>query len=84
MVVGYEKEYGTDFFEMQEGAVKEGQNVVIIDDLIATGGSAKAAGDLVAGNGAKTVEYIFFVELCFLDGKKQLDAPVYSIIKDES
>jgi adenine phosphoribosyltransferase len=49
-VVGYEKEYGTDYFEMQEGAVKAGQQVVIIDDLIATGGSAKAAGELVKGS----------------------------------
>ncbi|KAI8812947.1 phosphoribosyltransferase-like protein [Cladochytrium replicatum] len=79
--VSYEKEYGQDFFEMQVGAVKEGQNVIVLDDLIATGGSAKAAGELVAKLGGTVSEYVFFIELTILDGKKNLDAPTYSIIK---
>ncbi|KAI8621566.1 adenine phosphoribosyltransferase [Chytriomyces sp. MP71] len=78
--VGYTKEYGTDYFEMQEGAVKAGQNVIILDDLIATGGSAKAAGELVKKNGGKTVEYIFFIELSFLKGRDVLDAPTYAVM----
>ncbi|KAJ3076495.1 adenine phosphoribosyltransferase [Rhizoclosmatium sp. JEL0117] len=78
--VAYTKEYGTDYFEMQEGAIKKGQNVVILDDLIATGGSAKAAGELVKKNGGKTVEYVFFIELSFLKGRDTLDAPTYAVM----
>ncbi|KAI8918630.1 adenine phosphoribosyltransferase [Powellomyces hirtus] len=79
--VGYEKEYGTDYFEMQAGAVKSGQRVVVLDDLIATGGSAKAAGDLIAQNKGTTVEYIFIVELSALKGSAKLNAPTYSIVQ---
>ncbi|KAI8924476.1 phosphoribosyltransferase-like protein, partial [Entophlyctis helioformis] len=79
--VGYTKEYGTDFFEISQVAVKPGQNVVVFDDLIATGGSAKAAGELVQLCGGKTIEYIFFVELTFLNGKAALDAPTFSLFK---
>ncbi|KAI9205352.1 adenine phosphoribosyltransferase [Polychytrium aggregatum] len=80
IVVGYEKEYGTDYFEMQKGSIQPGQNVVILDDLIATGGSAKAAGELVEKFGAKVAEYVFFIELSFLQGTKALNAPSYSVI----
>ncbi|KAJ3723052.1 phosphoribosyltransferase-like protein [Lentinula raphanica] len=79
----YEKEYGVDSFEMQSDAVKPGQSVIIIDDLIATGGSAKAAGELVAKLGGKTIEYLFIIELMFLKGGSKLDAPVYSIIQSD-
>ncbi|KAL1928382.1 hypothetical protein VTP01DRAFT_2738 [Rhizomucor pusillus] len=77
----YEKEYGQDVFELQKSAVKAGSRVVIVDDLIATGGSAAAAGELVKKCGATTVEYIFVMELSFLNGAKALDAPVYSLIQ---
>ncbi|KAJ3227878.1 adenine phosphoribosyltransferase [Clydaea vesicula] len=80
--VAYQKEYGTDYFEMQDDAISAGQNVIILDDLIATGGSAKAAGDLVGKMGGSVLEYIFFIELTFLNGAKLLNAPVYSLIKD--
>ncbi|EJD53827.1 adenine phosphoribosyltransferase [Auricularia subglabra TFB-10046 SS5] len=79
----YEKEYGEDVFEMQADAVKPGSNVVIIDDLIATGGSAKAAGELVKKQGGQTLEYLFIIGLKFLDGKSKLDAPAYSMIEVE-
>ncbi|KAF9006458.1 phosphoribosyltransferase-like protein [Cyathus striatus] len=79
----YEKEYGIDSFEMQADAIKPGQNVVVIDDLLATGGSAKAAGELVAKQGGKTLEYLFIVELMFLQGASKLDAPVYSIVQSD-
>ncbi|KAL0949742.1 hypothetical protein HGRIS_009782 [Hohenbuehelia grisea] len=79
----YEKEYGTDVFEMQADAIAPGQSVVVIDDLIATGGSAKAAGELIAKQGGKTLEYLFIIELLFLKGAAQLDAPVYSVIQSE-
>jgi len=79
----YEKEYGSDSFEMQADAIQPGQNVVVIDDLIATGGSAKAAGDLVVAQGAKTLEYLFIIGLDFLKGHEKLDAPSYAMIHVE-
>jgi len=81
VAVSYEKEYGTDSFEMQADAIKPGQNVVVIDDLIATGGSAKAAGELVAMQGGKVLEYLFIIEVAFLNARDKLDAPVYSIVQ---
>ncbi|KAG9009908.1 adenine phosphoribosyltransferase [Tulasnella sp. JGI-2019a] len=77
----YQKEYGSDSFDIQADAVIPGDNVVIIDDLIATGGSAKAAGALVKQLGGKVIEYIFVVGLVFLKGHEQLDAPAYSMIE---
>ncbi|KAF8303415.1 adenine phosphoribosyltransferase [Clavulina sp. PMI_390] len=79
----YEKEYGSDSFEIQEGAIEEGDHVIVVDDLIATGGSAKAAGELVAKSGGKTVEYLFVIGLTFLKGWDKLDAPAYSIIESD-
>ncbi|THH17968.1 hypothetical protein EW146_g2939 [Bondarzewia mesenterica] len=79
----YEKEYGMDVFEMQADAIEAGQTVVVVDDLMATGGSAKAAGELVAKLGGKTLEYLFVIELAFLKGRDKLDAPTYSVIKLE-
>jgi len=77
----YEKEYGSDSFEMQADSIQPGQNVIVVDDLIATGGSAKAAGELVAQRGGKILEYLFIIELTFLKGAQQLDSPVYSMVK---
>ncbi|KAF8192513.1 adenine phosphoribosyltransferase [Pholiota molesta] len=79
----YKKEYGMDSFEMQADAIKPGQSVIVIDDLIATGGSAKAAGELVAKQGGKTLEYLFVIELLFLKAASKLDAPVYSVVQSE-
>ena len=75
--VTYTLEYGEDAFEIQKDSIKEGQTVLIVDDLIATGGSASAAGKLVKMAGGKTVEYLFVVGLPFLNGDKKLDAPAY-------
>ncbi|KXN69733.1 adenine phosphoribosyltransferase [Conidiobolus coronatus NRRL 28638] len=77
----YTKEYGVDVFEMQENAIKPGQNVIIIDDLIATGGSAFAAAELVKKSSGNILEYIFVIELEDLQGSKKLEAPVYSLVK---
>jgi adenine phosphoribosyltransferase len=79
----YEKEYGVDIFEIQQDAIKEGQTVVVIDDLIATGGSARAAGELIDKCKGVTKQYIFFVELDFLNGSSKLNAPVYSLMHFE-
>ncbi|KAG0225381.1 adenine phosphoribosyltransferase, partial [Actinomortierella wolfii] len=70
-----------DIFEMQEGAIKPGQNVVVIDDLIATGGSASGAEKLVKKLGGSVLEFIFIIELEFLKGKDALSAPIYSLVK---
>ncbi|OJA16998.1 hypothetical protein AZE42_00583 [Rhizopogon vesiculosus] len=77
----YEKEYGSDTFEMQSDAIKPGQTVIVVDDLIATGGSAKAGGELVKKQGGVTIEYLFIIEIMFLNGYQCLDAPAYSIIQ---
>lgn len=56
-------QYGVDVFEMQEGAIPAGSNVVVVDDLIATGGSAVAAHQLVEQAGAKVIQNLFVVEV---------------------
>jgi len=81
--VSYEKEYGMDLFEMQANSIQPGQTVIVVDDLIATGGSATAAGELVIKQGGKLLEYLFIIELMFLKGRSRLDAPVYSIIQSD-
>lgn len=67
-----------DVFEAQAGSLAKGANVIVVDDLIATGGSAKAAGELVAKLGGKTLEYLFVVDIPFLKGASKLDAPSYA------
>ncbi|KZT58830.1 PRTase-like protein [Calocera cornea HHB12733] len=81
--VEYEKEYGTDMFEMQAHSIAPGQSVIVIDDLIATGGSAKAAGELVGLQGSKVLEYLFVVGLPFLKGHEKLDAPAYWMVEGD-
>ncbi|GAV54066.1 hypothetical protein ZYGR_0AK05680 [Zygosaccharomyces rouxii] len=76
----YQKEYGTDVFEMQKEAIAANSNVVIIDDIIATGGSAAAAGDLVRQVGANVLEYDFVMELDFLKGREKLGAPLFTLL----
>ncbi|ORX81762.1 putative adenine phosphoribosyltransferase [Basidiobolus meristosporus CBS 931.73] len=77
----YEKEYGTDEFEMSVGAIKPESNVIVVDDLVATGGSAFAAGELVKKSGGNILEYLFMIELVDLNGVKTLPAPSYALIK---
>lgn len=68
----YSLEYGTAKIEMHEDALQKGWNVVIHDDLLATGGTAEAAANLVEKCGARVSGFTFVVELGFLDGKKKL------------
>jgi adenine phosphoribosyltransferase len=79
----YELEYGTDSIEIHEDAIFKGANVVIHDDVVATGGTALAATELVQRLGGKIVGYSFIIELSFLDGASKLTsiAPVHSLIK---
>ena len=68
----YTLEYGTGRLEIHEDAVSSGQRVLIVDDLLATGGTARAAGRLLARLGATVAGYGFVVELDFLGGRAQL------------
>ena len=71
--VSYELEYGTDTLEMHKDAVGEGHRVLIVDDLLATGGTAKAVVDLVEGAGGIVPALLFVVELDFLNGRGKFD-----------
>lgn len=70
--VSYDLEYGSATVEMHADALKRGERVVIIDDLLATGGTARAAAQLVKKLGARVVEIDFLIELAFLQGRKKL------------
>ena len=69
--VSYDLEYGTDTLEMHKDAVGDGHNVLIVDDLLATGGTARAVVDLVEGVGGKVSALLFVVELTFLNGRSK-------------
>jgi adenine phosphoribosyltransferase len=80
--VSYELEYGTDTLEIHADALKKGDKVVIIDDLLATGGTVGAVVELVSGLGARIVGVAFVIELGFLNGRDKLKKlPVFSAIK---
>jgi adenine phosphoribosyltransferase len=68
----YELEYGSDSLEMHEDAVKKGQRVLIVDDLLATGGTARAATDLVKRLGGEVHALAFLIELVALNGRAKL------------
>lgn len=80
----YELEYGTATIEIDKTAIKPGDKVILVDDLIATGGTMKAACNLVERLGGEVVGILFLMELVDLKGRDVLkDYPVYSIIKYE-
>jgi len=70
----YALEYGTAAVEMHKDAVKPGQRVIIVDDLLATGGTAAAAARLVEELGGQVAGIVFLIELAFLNGRSQLTA----------
>lgn len=74
----YQLEYGTDIVEIHRDAIVKGQRVLIVDDLIATGGTALAAGNLVNRLQGEVVEFAFIVDLQDLEGGKKLRAAGYS------
>jgi adenine phosphoribosyltransferase len=77
----YDLEYGTDSLEMHADAVRPGARVVVVDDLLATGGTAAATIELVREQGATVVAAIFVVELSFLPGRARLPGvPVEALI----
>lgn len=71
--ISYDLEYGQDSLEMHKDAVGQGHNVLIVDDLLATGGTAKAVVDLVESVGGKVAGLLFAVELDFLKGREKLN-----------
>ena len=78
----YDLEYGTDKIEMHKDSIEEGKKVVIIDDLLATGGTVEAATKLIESLGGEIVSIQFLIELEFLNGKDKLKGyDVDSIIK---
>ncbi len=81
----YELEYGTDAVEMHQDALARGARVVVIDDLLATGGTALATARLCERAGAAVEEIAFMIELSFLNGRSKLkDYPVFSLVQYDS
>jgi adenine phosphoribosyltransferase len=77
----YQLEYGTDTIEIQDDAVKPGQRVVVLDDVLATGGTLAAAIALLRKAGAVVPASACIIELEFLEGRKRLDVPFGSLIQ---
>lgn len=81
----YQLEYGSDTLEIHKDAIKPGQRVLIADDLLATGGTAKAACELIEKLGGVVAGLVFLVELDFLNGREILkDYNVYTVLSYES
>lgn len=82
--ITYNLEYGTDTLEIHEDALTTGDRVIIIDDLLATGGTIKAVADLVENQGAKIAGIAFVIELIDLKGREKLkNYPIFSLVKFE-
>ena len=71
--MSYDLEYGSATIEMHKDSIKPGQKVVLIDDLIATGGTIEAAAKLVESLGGEVVKIVFLMELAGLEGRKKLE-----------
>jgi len=78
----YDLEYGTDVLEIHRDAIEPGERVLVVDDLIATGGTAQAAAGMVRDLNGEVVEFSFLVELEFLNGRRKLEGyNVFSMLK---
>jgi adenine phosphoribosyltransferase len=77
----YDLEYGTDTIEIQADAVRPGQRAVVLDDLLATGGTMAAAIGLLQRVGADVKAAAFIIELTFLKGREKLGVPAHSVIR---
>jgi len=79
--ISYDLEYGSNTLEIHSDAIDKGQRVVVVDDLLATGGTAAACGELIRKQGGVVAGYAFVVELSFLEGRKKLGSdPVESLL----
>lgn len=82
--ITYNLEYGTDTLEIHEDALSPGDKVLIIDDLLATGGTVRAVADLVEAQGAKVLGLAFVIELVDLKGRDKLkNYPIVSLVHFE-
>jgi adenine phosphoribosyltransferase len=82
VVATYDLEYGTDSLEVHEDAVSPGARVIVLDDVLATGGTAKAKCELVEDLGGLVVGALFVIELAFLNGRERLEGyDVHSLIQ---
>ena len=78
----YQLEYGTDTLEMHADALEPGMRVLVVDDLLATGGTSKATAELVKKVGGIITGYAFLIELLFLKGRENLNGyEIYSLIQ---
>lgn len=76
----YDLEYGTDTIEMQQDAISPGQRVIVVDDLIATGGTMRATIDLIRQQGGNVVGAVCIIELAFLAGRERIGVPLTSMV----
>jgi len=76
----YDLEYGTDTLEMHKDAVQPGEHVLIVDDLVATGGTGLAVARMVESLGGKVSGFGFIIELTFLDGRKKIEAAGHEVV----
>jgi len=80
--ISYTLEYGQDSLEVHQDAIQKGNRILIVDDLIATGGTARATKDLIERLGGEVVGFSFLVELTFLNGRHKLGGvPIHSLIR---
>lgn len=80
--IEYALEYGTDRIEIHQDGLHKGSRVLVIDDVLATGGTAKATCDLVAKMGGQVIECAFVIELGFLNGREKLKGhEIYSLLQ---
>ena len=79
---GYNLEYGSDALEIHQDACANNQRILVVDDVLATGGTARAAIDLVKKSGGKIIGAAFLIELDFFKGREKLAGePVYSVLQ---
>ena len=81
--IEYDLEYGKDCLEIHEDAISAGDRVLVVDDLIATGGTCKAACDLIEKIGGTIVECAFIIDLPELKGKEKLGRPAFALVEFE-
>ena len=81
--VEYELEYGTDLVEVHKDAIEKGSRVLMVDDLLATGGTMEGSSKLIEKAGGIIIGYAFVIELIDLKGKNRLDKPIYSLVTFE-
>ena len=79
--ISYDLEYGSNTLEIIKGMIKPGQKVVIVDDLLATGGTSEAIVKLIEKQGGIVLRSLFVIELAFLNGKENISSEVKSLIK---